>query len=81
MTIDIKKIVSASRDYCRKDGSGMQIVVWCDGSYDVAHSDNDVVARSGPEGEWEYPFLRIRQPITKISLKALVVRKLIHGDL
>lgn len=79
MTINIRKIVSATRDYCRKDGHGMQIVVWRDGSYDVAHSENDIVARSRFDGSWEYPFLRLRTPITMVCLKALVVRKLIHG--
>lgn len=62
-TFKVRKIVSATRDYCRSDGYGMQVVLWRDGSFDIAHSENDCIARS-INNQWDPPIVRFRTPVT-----------------
>ena len=53
---------AASRRTCDADGYGHQVLVWRDGGWSVSLGDNDVVARAGRAGDWEYPILRLREP-------------------
>jgi hypothetical protein len=68
----INKIARATKTYCHRNGYGMQIVVFADGSYQEAFSSNDVIARRANDGGWEYPILRLSVPCTRDGVTAAI---------
>lgn len=61
----IYEIARASKAICHPEGMGNGLAVFSDGSFSIAISSNDVVARGNGHGGWEYRLTYISVPLSR----------------
>lgn len=68
----IAEIAAASRRICHPEGLGHGIAVFPDGSWMLAISSNDGIARGAFGGGWEYRLAYVAHPMTRAQVEEMI---------